>query len=246
MLALAQTNHWLIEDLFSFPVQRLLEARKTTGAPAPDALQVRLLAPDDKDRRSAQDLIARRYEEQFGVRIVPDYPQFLTLQNRSGDIQSAVGIRRAADAPLFLEQYLDQPVEEALAVAGLGRHPRSAIVELGSLASLSNRASLYLIAAMAAYMQQKGFAVATVTGTRRLRRIFSLFDLDLSTLAAARAERLTGPARDWGSYYDDDPQVLAAPVAHCFEAAVLKATALNVSKRSGVLDSIVAQVKELA
>ncbi|MFT3673674.1 thermostable hemolysin [Aestuariivirga sp.] len=224
----------------------MLEAGKAAGTASSDALQVRLLTADDKDRRAAQDLIARRYEEQFGVRIVPDYPQFLTLQSGTGGLLSAVGIRRAADAPLFLEQYLDQPVEDVLAGAGLGRHPRSAIVELGSLASLSNRASLYLIAAMAAYMQQKGFAVATVTGTRRLRRIFSLFDLDLSTLAAARAERLTGPTRNWGSYYDDDPQVLAAPVAHCFEAAVLNATALNVSKRSGVLDSIVAQVKELA
>ncbi len=251
MLALAQTNHWLIEDLFLSPLQALQEARlqKRTPAAAND-IAVKLFDATHTGYRAAQDLIATRYAQQFGVRLVPHYPRFLALQcpggDIGGDILSAVGIRSAADGPLFLEQYLDQPVQDVLVQRGLGRHGRSRIVELGSLASTSNCASLYLIAAMAAYMQQKGHAVATVTGTRRLRRIFSLFDFNLTSLCAARRERLIDPRQDWGSYYEDDPQVLAAPVRHCFDAAVLQATALNTSKRSGMLDSIVRQVRELA
>jgi hypothetical protein len=247
MLALALTNHWLIEDLFLSPLQALQEARLQKRAPAAaNDIAVKLFDATHAGYRAAQDLIATRYAQQFGVRLVPHYPHFLALQTLGGDILSAVGIRSAADAPLFLEQYLDQPVEDVLVQRGLGRHARGRIVELGSLASNSNRASLYLIAAMAAYMQQKGYAVATVTGTRRLRRIFSLFDFNLTTLCAARRERLNDPRQDWGSYYEDDPQVLAAPVQHCFDAAVLQATALNASKRSGMLDSIVRQVRELA
>ncbi|MFO0990677.1 MAG: thermostable hemolysin [Hyphomicrobiales bacterium] len=210
----------------------------------PHQIVVSALAKDDDKRRAAEALINRRYQAQFGIGIEVDYPLLLTLAKRSGEVLAAVGLRCAADGPLFLEQYLDRPIELELARHGLGTHRREKIVELGSLASVSNSASLYLVAAMAAYMEARRYRVATVTGTRRLRRLFSLFDFKIKTLAAARQERLADQRTDWGSYYNDDPWVLAGTVRQCFEAAILRAESLSTPARRAVLDEIVAQVGE--
>lgn len=208
----------------------------------PHQIVVSALAKDDARRRAAEALISRRYQAQFGISIEVDYPLLLTLAKRSGEVLAAVGLRCASDGPLFLEQYLDRPIELELARHGLGTPRRERIVELGSLASVSNSASLYLVAAMAAYMEAARYGVATVTGTRRLRRLFSLFDFNITNLATARQVRLADQRADWGSYYHDDPWVLAGAVRQCFEAAILRAGPLSTPARRAVLDEIVAQI----
>lgn len=210
----------------------------------PHKIVVSVLTRNDDKRGAAEALINRRYQAQFGISIEVDYPLLLTLAKRSGEVLAAVGLRCAADGPLFLEQYLERPIELELERHGFGAHRREKIVELGSLASVSNSASLFLVAAMAAYMESGRYGVAAVTGTRRLRRLFSLFDFKITALAAARQEKLADQRTDWGSYYRDDPWVLAGAVRQCFEAAILRAGSLCTPARRAVLDEIVAQVGE--
>ena len=210
-----------------------------------EVMVVSLLKRDAASRRRAEAFIADRYEAQFGARIAVSYPLLLCLTSTSGEMLAAVGLRCAGDGPLFLEQYLDQPIDLALGACWPGPHRRDRIVELGSLASVNNGASLYLVAAMAAYMEVRGFEVATVTGTRRLRRLFELFDFNFVTLGSARRDRLIDASANWGSYYDDDPQILAGQVRQCFEAAVLRARVLSAPSRGATLDGIISQVREL-
>lgn len=219
---------------------------KTGTVIVPNEIVVSVLEKHDEERRAAETLINKRYREQFGVSVEVNYPLLLALTKKSGEVLSAVGLRCAADSPLFLEQYLDHPIEFDLERHHLGRHRREQIAELGSFASVSNSASLYLVAAMTAYMETQRYKVVTVTGTQRLRRLFSVFEFELTTLVAARKERLVDQWIDWGSYYDDDPQVLAGNVRQCFEAAVLRARALCTPARWSVLDRIVAQVRDQA
>lgn len=247
MFDLTQINNGHSENL---SLSHFVESGDTVASDTPppvsdEKLLVVALKKTDPGRLAAERLIADQYKAHFGIEIAVDYPVLFSLQQQSGEMISTVGIRCAGDGPLFLEQYLNRSIEQELERGGLGRHQRHSVVELGSLASVNRRASLYLISAMAAYMHAKDYAVATVTGTERLRRMFSLFELDLTKLASASRSQLKNPDADWGTYYDDDPQVLAASVPHCFDAAVINARESKLVNRSGTLEQILSQVQKV-
>lgn len=74
-------------------------------------------------------LIQTKYEEIFGARIRPNFSDYF---NRRG---ATLGYRRATATPLFIEQYLDEPVEAVVARAFARRVERHDVVELGNFAS---------------------------------------------------------------------------------------------------------------
>src|SRR5688500_5530748 len=81
------------------------------------------------------EFIRNRYAAVHGAR-PSDFPAFLSRM-RSPGVGAALGYRRASAGPLFLEAYLDEPIEDAV-----GRHlgasvSRDRIVEVGSLAANS-------------------------------------------------------------------------------------------------------------
>jgi hypothetical protein len=122
-----------------------------------------------------------------------------------------VGYRRAADEALFLERYLDAPVEELVSRA-IGRPTRREnIVEIGNLAADDAFAMIELWGTAA---NDLGAAceVAVATLTAPLRSMFARIGLPLAVLAPAIIERSDNPA-DWGRYYESDPKVCAGVIA---------------------------------
>src|SRR3546814_3987285 len=75
-------------------------------------------------------LISRRYRESFGAWMAPGFPEYFTAGQGA-----ALGYRRADCGPLFLETYLDKPVEQHVADIIGRRVERSEIVEIGNFAS---------------------------------------------------------------------------------------------------------------
>jgi hypothetical protein len=136
----------------------------------------------------------------------------MSVRNREDVILGALGFRCAADEPLFLEQYLDAPVEEA--VSGVYGMPaaREGIIEIGSLASEGDGASIFLITALMAYLQQQGFRHVTFTATSYLYKYFRVIGVDPCVIAAADQSRLSDGGASWGSYYDAQPRVIAGDV----------------------------------
>ena len=125
---------------------------------------------------------------------------------------AALGFTRAGAAPLFLEQYLDVPVE-AIAAQVFGRSiERSAIVEIGNLASNSAPSMIALWGATANDLGS-GSEIAAATLTAPLRRMFARIGLPIVIVASARPERLGASAARWGSYYEQDPQVCLGEIA---------------------------------
>ena len=112
-------------------------------------------------------LIHERYAAAHDARPAADYPTYLTVGVPEAP-QAVVGFRTAGAAPLFLERYLDRPVETVLSER-LGRPiPRSRIVELGDHASHRPTATVALWReAAVALAGQADFAVAVLT--RQLR-----------------------------------------------------------------------------
>ncbi|HQN51047.1 MAG TPA: thermostable hemolysin [Phenylobacterium sp.] len=173
-----------------------------------------LLRPE---RLRVEAFLEAAYARAIDGRIRSHYPTLMSLQDRSGQIHAAVGFRTAAAGPLFLEQYLDAPVETALS-AGFGDVARSEVAEIGNLASESPGASLFLFLALARHLHGLGCAYAVATATRQLRRGFARVGFETITLSAARPERLGERADDWGGYYDRDPEVMAGPIAPALPA----------------------------
>ncbi|MFZ5491073.1 MAG: thermostable hemolysin [Pseudomonadota bacterium] len=171
----------------------------------------------DADRDAVEAYIARRYARCHGAHIDVFMPQLL-VAGQGHRHAAAVGLRPAGPQPLFLEQYLDGPVEAALA-AGL-RQPveRAQAVEIGNLAVSNRLAGQLLITLLIEALRGAGFRWLVFTATRPVRALVQGLGFPLETLAAADPARLGVARAAWGRYYEAEPRVmagdLAAGVAH--------------------------------
>jgi hypothetical protein len=166
----------------------------------------------EPNRAEVEHFIETVYASRYGSVITRHYPWLMSVRDERGNIAAAVGLRVASDEPLFLEHYLSTPIETALRDATQRAVQREEIVEIGSLASAGQGASIFLFVALAAYLRQRGFVYAVVTATKTLRRSFALFGLEPLELAIADAGLLPDKGQSWGSYYDRDPKVLAGAI----------------------------------
>ena len=134
---------------------------------------------------------------------------------RRGELAAAFGLRCARNQELFLEHYLDQPIELELASL-VGHAPsRANIVEIGNLAAALSGAVRWLIVALAVELFQEGYEWVVFTGTQELRNGFRRLGLRPVTLCAADINRLAQAERDqWGSYYTNRPLVMAGNIGY--------------------------------
>lgn len=163
------------------------------------------------ENSNAAQFIEQCYARKFGAEPALDYPGFW-LNARSGELRAACGFRRAHLGPLFLERYLDVPIEVAL-IPFVGREPdRENIVEIGSLAADTAPAMVSLWADAANDLGDEA-EVAVAVLTAPLRRMFARLGLDLYEIAPARPERMGADAFRWGKYYEHEPVVCAGRIA---------------------------------
>ena len=156
-------------------------------------------------------LIPRKYHDAFGARMALCFSAFMHCGS-SGDSGAALGYERAGEAPLFLEAYLDEPVEQAVSRA-FGKHvARDRIVEIGNFAA-DNSLTMVELWGSAANDLGGSSEIAVATLTAPLRRMFGRIGLPIHVLAPALPHRLGHMACDWGSYYAFDPQVCAGNIA---------------------------------
>ncbi|RZJ86368.1 MAG: hypothetical protein EON88_24800 [Brevundimonas sp.] len=202
------------------------ETLPTRARPTLSSSVIRFDDPRTGERRRVERFIEDAYAEAYGSRIRAHYPTLMSVQDEAGVIYAVVGFRHAAEDALFLEQYLDAPVEAALGQAVGVPVERAHIAEIGGLASSGQGATVFLFAAMARHLKREGLRFAVATATGELRRIFSRAGLGALELAKADPARLDDGGGAWGAYYQTDPVVLAgcistatAPLDHFSEAA---------------------------
>ncbi len=162
-------------------------------------------------RRAAEDFIAGIFAQHYGARLPGFMPELMTLA-RDGSVKAAVGIRSARD-PLFLERYLDEPIESAIERIAGRSVPRRAIAEVGQLAADRPGAGTALMLNLPRHLATSGHEWMVFTATEELRGIFVRMGLPLLTIAHADASRLGDDADAWGCYYDHHPLVVCASVS---------------------------------
>ena len=164
-------------------------------------------------RAAFEQFIARRFLRAYGASVTHFLPQLLGVRDGLAQWQAAAGYAPAAQQRLFLEQYLERPVEQHLAAA-LGRPvARDGVVEVGNLAASSAGMARALIPQLARHLHRLGYRWVVFTATRALRNSFHRLGLRPLPIAAADPARLDGGGASWGSYYAQDPQVMAGRIA---------------------------------
>lgn len=168
-------------------------------------------------RRQVEGFLQDAYAKAFGGTIRRHYPILMSVWDGDHALHAAAGFRFAVCQPLFLEQYLDAPIEAAIGGALDCSVARNEVAEIGNLAANSPGASVFLFLALAGYLQQHGCRYAAATATRQLRRMFRQVGFGVTELQDANPDRLTSGSADWGTYYDHAPVVLAGEIAPAFQ-----------------------------
>jgi len=162
---------------------------------------------------AARQMIERRYATIHGAIPVVRYSQFCIVEpaGKPGP-SAALGFRLAGAERLFLEDYLDEPVERAICRAFNMSIDRERIVEIGAHASVRSRATIALWARAARHLD--GLAdVAVAVLTIQLRMMFERLGIAIHDLGDADPSRLPGGRGEWGRYYDQQPRVCAGLIA---------------------------------
>jgi len=170
--------------------------------------ELSLYQMDDPRRKELERFVHDVFASKHGARMCSFMPSLLGMRNDAGAICSVAGFRCAADQVLFLERYLDTPIERAIASV-CGQHiGRSQIVEVGNLAGLNCRSAMRLVLDLPRILLERGHRWMAFTATDTLRQILASYHAPLLDLAAATASRAEATGDDWGRYYDRDPRVM--------------------------------------
>lgn len=166
--------------------------------------------PDAADRAEVERFISDVFREAYGAEIRRFKPCLMSLRDHDGKLVAACGFRSAALEPLFLETYLDQPVEVVLAERVGSPVRRDHIVGVGNFSVAGPGMARYLITAINDHLHDTHNEWAVFTAVPLLRNAFIKMGLNPAMLGDADKSRLPpGEQQDWGSYYAQKPQVMA-------------------------------------
>jgi hypothetical protein len=211
------------------PTVEAPSAARATGSPA-----FKLFEHVGADRASAETFISQCFADNFGSRVEAFMPRLFSMRNRNGDICGAFGLR-SANRNLFLEQYLDTPIEKTIAARVGSKVERQVIVEVGHFSGTFPGAVRAMIALLTERLHREGFEWVVFTGTTGLRNAFCRLGLCPLDIQAATADRLPEDARAaWGSYYDHAPRVLVGNIQEGYRAMHLP-TAPNWLRAGGTV-----------
>lgn len=177
--------------------------------PAPARREITGCGLSDPRRAEAEAFVHARFRRTHGANVVTFMPSLLLMTDSRGQIEAVVGCRRAGHAPLYLERYLEQPIEAAIAARTGSRISRSQVVEVGNFAASSSRVAATFMSFLAPHFLDRGLTWITFTATDSIRRILASLGARCADLGGADGAQTAGGPDRWGSYYSHDPRVMA-------------------------------------
>jgi len=172
------------------------------------SLLFQVIKEDDPEWANVTGFIQDTFHRAYGAQVDRFMPQIMRVSNAAGENRAVMGFRLASQGPLFLEYYLDEPIETVISNY-LGKPvKRSEIVEVGNLAEAEPGDARMALIGGTAYLHALGCRWLVFTGVSRMRNVFRRLGLDLWELIAAD-ETLLPPEEvaKWGSYYEGHPVV---------------------------------------
>jgi hypothetical protein len=171
------------------------------------APEVALHSPFSCRRSVVECYIKNKFASVYGANIQEFMPYLMTL-SRHDKISAAVGMRPAQEHSLYVENYLQKPVEcEIKALTGISTR-REHIVEIGNLVSTWRGSSQLLFMLLTQLLCRLGYEWAVFTATNEVEKLLGRLKLSTFTLSKANPAVLGEQGKQWGRYYDRDPHVM--------------------------------------
>jgi len=168
-----------------------------------------LEAVDPAQRHVVECFIRDVFARRFAARLDTLLPNLVASRDAAGGIHAAAGYRSAGAERLFLEQYLDAPIEQIVYANYGERIERAKIVEVGNLATVGGRSAVRLVANLIPHLMLQGFRWVVFTGNDAVRNLFQRLHLFPFAICTANPASLGDAGSAWGSYYDHHPIVMA-------------------------------------
>jgi hypothetical protein len=181
------------------------ERRRVPGP----ALRLAEARADAPERAELEAFVQSAFARKHDASVTSFMPTLLSFRDAGGALRGVIGLRSAAPKPLYLEQYLEQPVEAAIATATGQAVRRDHVVEVGNLAGANCRAAMRMVAVLPGYLLARDYRWIVFTATSAVRSILQGFGAPLVELARADGSRVADGTDRWGRYYENDPRVLA-------------------------------------
>lgn len=185
--------------------------------PPGQGFRLEAVGTDAAGRSELERYVQAAFLAKHGAVVRTFMPTLLAFRDRGAVLRGVVGVRGADEERLYLEQYLDRPVEDALGTAlaarGIAGVQRARIAEVGNLAGNNCRAAVRMVAHIPAYLASHGYQWIVFTATGALRQILAGFGAPLVELARADGSSVATASDEWGRYYETDPRVYAGCLA---------------------------------
>ncbi len=152
-----------------------------------------------------------QYRIRFKCELSEFYPNTISLYEM-GELVAVAGYRGATSGRLFLEQYLDQPIESCIQQWFMPPAERDEIVELGGFAALNRNAAFALMIPLAPMLHDLGFKFLVCTANKPIQKCLAKLGLNPAFISAANPANMDTSETSWGDYYAGRPRVLAGNI----------------------------------
>jgi len=203
--------------------------------------QVDLVHRWSHDRKEIERFTHDIYALRHKANITHFLPNMVVLRDKtSKQIIATAGFQSALEGrrhkALFLERYLDFPIEKAASAIGGRSFKRSDFVEVGNLAGALPGAGYLVILALAEYLTKQGHAWIAFTLTKNMVRAFESLNLKPIPLVGAAETRVEDGHSTWGNYFKSNPEVMIGDMQSAYKKMQSMGLYRSVSYHSYSLD----------
>lgn len=203
-------------------------ASESEGLPSPkisfELPAFSLFASGQIGREETERFIDQQFFKSYGAQH-SEYMPWLISMRQQGQLSACAGVAFAVDKnPLFLERYLPSSIESLVSKNCGMPITRGQIAEVGNLAGstfggghVGSSRLLYIV--LASVLEEIGIEWMVFTATRPLLISLQRVGLKHCMLGDADESFLDDAERSrWGSYYEHQPRVVAAPLSSANES----------------------------
>lgn len=209
--------------------------------------QIELLGQTALQRPEVECYIRDKFLRSYSAEIVHFLPQLLSMRC-AGHLTGAAGIAIADRQPhLFLEHYLDVPIEAELGRLGLPHARRAEIAEIGNLVATTTGSSRVVFIVLASLLHRLGLHWMVFTATGPLFATLQRLGFSLHRICPAEVARLPASAQgNWGTYYEQRPEVVAGQLDDAMKLIASRPLFLAIQQLcSSQIDTLVAEFEQM-
>ena len=168
-----------------------------------------VFAKTSPGRTDVESFIINGFQKSYNASVSVNMPWVLAIKD--GQFKAALGIRSAVN-PLFIEQYLDTPIENVISNVA-SNVSRDEIAEIGNLYSNAKRFTLPLFLVTAVSLFCNNYRYMVFSGTEHVLKLIQKIGVDTRFIVDADQNKLNPSTDDWGSYYHTNPKVVSISLA---------------------------------